>query len=114
MRLGNLVYVLWMRAACFFIGFLCGCSSSPDTMDGSIPQDDVCGGDGTVTGDGAMQDNYVPPAIGDPCRGTPIPTTAHYVPTGLCARAVGTFGGGMRQISFASNGDLYGVSSGGN
>jgi glucose/arabinose dehydrogenase len=105
-----------MRAASLLVFVLgVGCSSTPDTTDGSNPGDDGGGGgDGTMTTDGAGMDNYVPPAMGDPCRGTALPMTAHYVPMGLCARAVGTFGGGMRQISFASNGDMYGVTSGGN
>jgi glucose/arabinose dehydrogenase len=101
-----------------FLGCVACGSSNPDTMDGSNPDMDGGGGggDGTMMGtDGTMDpDNYVPPtAMGDPCRGTAIPDMAHYTPMGLCARALGTFAGGMRQIMFTSNGDLYGVTSGG-
>src|SRR5207247_5646019 len=51
-------------------------------------------------------------AVGDPCRGIPLPADQHFVPAGLCARLVGR-AGGIRQITFVSNGDLLGVSTGG-
>jgi glucose/arabinose dehydrogenase len=59
-----------------------------------------------------MADTYMPPAKGDPCRGNPLPTSQHWVPMGLCARAVGVVGG-ARQITFAPNGDLFAVTTGG-
>ena len=52
-------------------------------------------------------------AVGDPCRGTPLPTDQHYVPAGLCARLVAHGMGGLRELTFASNGDLFGVRAGG-
>jgi glucose/arabinose dehydrogenase len=52
-------------------------------------------------------------AMGDPCRGTPLPTDQHYVPAGMCARLVAENVGSLRQITFAPDGDLFGVTSGG-
>jgi glucose/arabinose dehydrogenase len=49
----------------------------------------------------------------DPCRGVPLPTGEHYVAPGLCASAVALGQDGLRQISFASNGDLIGVKTSG-
>jgi glucose/arabinose dehydrogenase len=54
-----------------------------------------------------------PAAKGDPCRGFELPVDQHYVPSGMCARLVATNIGGIRQITFAPNGDLWGVNSGG-
>jgi glucose/arabinose dehydrogenase len=45
----------------------------------------------------------------DPCRGVALPADQHYVASGLCASAVALDQEGLRQISFASNGDLIGV-----
>src|SRR5690348_16273959 len=39
-------------------------------------------------------------AVGDPCRGTPLPTDQHFVPGGMCARLVAENVGGIRQITF--------------
>jgi glucose/arabinose dehydrogenase len=47
------------------------------------------------------------------CRGIALPADAHYVPEGLCARAVATRQGRLRQITFAKNGDLFGVTTDG-
>lgn len=55
-----------------------------------------------------------PAAKGDPCRGFALPADQHYVPAGMCARLVATNIGGIRQIAFAPNGDLWGVASSGN
>jgi glucose/arabinose dehydrogenase len=49
----------------------------------------------------------------DPCRGVPLPADQHYVAPGLCASAVAFGQEGLRQISFASNGDLIGVQTSG-
>lgn len=51
--------------------------------------------------------------MGDPCRGTPLPTDQNYVPAGLCGRMIASKVGGLRQITFTSDGDLFGVTSGG-
>jgi glucose/arabinose dehydrogenase len=49
----------------------------------------------------------------DPCRGVPLPADQHYVAPGLCASAVAFEQEGLRQITFASNGDLIGVRASG-
>lgn len=49
----------------------------------------------------------------DPCRGVPLPSDAHFVAPGLCASAVALGQEGLRQISFAGNGDLIGVKTSG-
>jgi glucose/arabinose dehydrogenase len=49
----------------------------------------------------------------DPCRGVALPADQHYVAPGLCASAVAFGQEGLRQISFASNGDLIGVRTSG-
>lgn len=54
-----------------------------------------------------------PPAKGDPCRGQPLPEDQHFVPEGFCARLVSVATPGIRQISFASNGDMFGQTIGG-
>jgi glucose/arabinose dehydrogenase len=45
----------------------------------------------------------------DPCRGTPLPAAEHFIAKGLCARVVASKQGELRQITFAPNGDLFGV-----
>jgi glucose/arabinose dehydrogenase len=45
----------------------------------------------------------------DLCRGERLPPDQHYVPDGLCAVAVATGQGALRDIEFAPNGDLIGV-----
>jgi glucose/arabinose dehydrogenase len=55
----------------------------------------------------------LPQAKGDPCRGQPLPDDQHFVASGLCARLVSTAKGGLRQLTFAPNGDLFGVSDNG-
>jgi glucose/arabinose dehydrogenase len=49
----------------------------------------------------------------DPCRGMALPADQHYVAPGLCASAVALDQRGLRQITFASNGDLIGVEQSG-
>jgi glucose/arabinose dehydrogenase len=57
----------------------------------------------------APPDAPEPTSLPDPCRGLALPVDQHYVSGGLCARAVATGQGELRQIAFAPNGDLYGV-----
>jgi glucose/arabinose dehydrogenase len=45
----------------------------------------------------------------DPCRGVALPSDQHFVAPGLCASAVAFDQQGLRQITFAANGDLIGV-----
>jgi glucose/arabinose dehydrogenase len=55
----------------------------------------------------------LPLAKGDPCRGVPLPADQHFVPAGMCAHVVASALGAIRQITFAPNGDLFGVTAGG-
>jgi glucose/arabinose dehydrogenase len=48
-------------------------------------------------------------ALPDPCRGVALPEAQHFVAPGLCARVVASKQGELRQITFAPNGDLFGV-----
>jgi len=50
-----------------------------------------------------------PHGLPDPCRGVALPAAQHFVASGLCARVVASHQGELRQISFAPNGDLFGV-----
>jgi glucose/arabinose dehydrogenase len=59
-------------------------------------------------GDGPIADTRP-----DPCRGVPLPADQHFVAPGLCASAVAFDQDELRQIGFASNGDLIGVRTGG-
>ena len=50
----------------------------------------------------------------DPCRsGIALPGDSHFTAPGTCARAVGKGPGPMRQITFAPDGDLFGVTKDG-
>ena len=49
------------------------------------------------------------PKLPDPCRGFPLPEDQHFVAKGLCARLVAQKQGELRQLTFAPNGDLFGV-----
>jgi glucose/arabinose dehydrogenase len=49
----------------------------------------------------------------DPCRGVPLPADQHFVAPGLCASAVAFGQDGLRQLGFASDGDLIGVRTSG-
>ena len=51
-------------------------------------------------------------AVGDPCRGLPLPADQLYVPAGMCASAVALNVAGVRQLGFAPNGDLFAGSDG--
>lgn len=71
---------------------------------------DGSSGDAGSTDGAAVDAPPPPPAIGDPCRGTPLPSDAFYTAPGLCARVVGRTTA-LRQITFAPNGDLFGVAN---
>lgn len=81
-----------------------GCGSDEDTT-AATPIDTTPG----PVQPGAGLENDRP----DPCRGVPLPADEHYVAPGLCASAVALGQEGLRQISFASNGDLIGVKTSG-
>ena len=70
---------------------------------------ETVGNDGGPGIDSAM----LPQAAGDPCRGVPLPTDQHHAPAGMCARVVASGLGAIRQITFAPNGDIFGVTAGG-
>jgi glucose/arabinose dehydrogenase len=55
----------------------------------------------------------LPTAQGNPCRGVPLPPDQHYAPSGMCASVVAASLGAIRQITFAPNGDLFGVTASG-
>jgi glucose/arabinose dehydrogenase len=92
-------------------------SVTPPGPDGSTPAKD--GGPSSSDPDTGAPEVHPPPtpqteAKGDPCRGQPLPEDQHYVPAGLCARLVATGTSGLRQITFALNGDMIGQSTSGN
>ena len=110
-------------AGCF--GFA-ACSSEEATTDNSSSGSSSGGASssGTASSSGQASSSggssggvdggkVFPAAKGDPCRGFELPADQHYVPSGMCARLVATNIGGIRQITFAPNGDLWGVNSGG-
>jgi glucose/arabinose dehydrogenase len=53
------------------------------------------------------------PAIPNTCRGVPVTAGHHYVTPGMCANVVAAGLGSIRQITFAPNGDLFGVDTAG-
>jgi glucose/arabinose dehydrogenase len=67
------------------------------------------GGAAGVGGEGGGQST-----LANPCRGIELPEGEFYVAPDLCVRAVATAQGRLRQITFASNGDLIGVTKLGN
>ena len=94
------------------LGVLAGCSSSgsgssaPLAQQGASPPREADAGADVAVGDSGV-------ALGDPCRGTPLPADGHYVAPGLCARQIAAHQGELREITFAPNGDLYGVTADG-
>jgi glucose/arabinose dehydrogenase len=77
----------------------------------------TAGGGGTIADGGSIDpsaDSGTPPqANADPCRGQPVPEDEHFVAAGLCARLVSASISGLRQITFAPNGDLFAQSGNG-
>jgi glucose/arabinose dehydrogenase len=85
--------------------------TSGSTTNGTIGDPDAANVDGPTP---TPVDAAPPPiAEGEPCRGIPLPTAEHYVAPGLCARVVAANVGRVRQLTFAPNGDLFSVTSGG-
>ena len=78
--------------------------------DGGEPARDASAAVETGTGIDAAS---LPLAVGDPCRGVPLPADQHFVPAGMCAHIAGSALGALRQLTFAPNGDLFGVTAGG-
>lgn len=105
-------------------GFFAACSSEQTPADSSSSSSSggasSSGGSssgqasssGGSSGGGVDSGKVFPAAKGDPCRGFEIPADQHHVPAGMCARLVATNIGGIRQIAFAPNGDLWGAAGG--
>jgi hypothetical protein len=71
---------------------------------GSVPREAPFHPEPSSGASGASVDRLL-----DPCRGLPLPVDQHYVPPGLCARAIATKQGPVRELTFAPNGDLIAV-----
>lgn len=94
------------------VAIACSSASSSDGGGAVTPGENTEAG----AGDGEARFDALappPPAKGDPCRGVPLPADQHYVPAGLCASLVATNLKAFRQITFAPNGDLFGVDASG-
>jgi glucose/arabinose dehydrogenase len=94
--------------------FACGSDSAETAAPAGTEH--VQGPDGSTTvvdGSSGIDAASLPKASGDPCRGVPVPDDQHFSPGGLCVRAVASALGAMRQITFAPNGDLFGVTADG-
>ena len=108
------------------------CNSSSTDDPGATPIEDAggdsptdsgvggeSGGDAVTTppidsGVGDAPDPDAGPRL-DPCRGgVAVPTDQAFVAEGMCARVVAQKQGSIRQLTFAPNGDLYGVTTSGN
>ena len=87
----------------------CGTSASEGAAAAPPVENAEASADVSVTFDAAA----LPPAKGDPCRGVPMPVDQHHVPAGMCASIVTGSVGSLRQITFAPNGDMFGVTSSG-
>ncbi len=89
----------------------CGDDPTPGPAGGTPPGSDggSPGADGGP-GPGVDPGKPFPQAKGDPCRGQPLPEDQHFVASGLCARLVSAPIAGLRQITFAPNGDMFGQS----
>lgn len=75
---------------------------------------------GAAAVDGSVAETAPPPGLdaaslpaakGNPCRGAPVPPDQRYAPAGMCAHVVASALGPIRQITFAPNGDLFGVTA---
>jgi glucose/arabinose dehydrogenase len=86
------------------------CAGEPAPPSSSSDGSSDGGGGG---GDAADAAKSYPLAEGDPCRGIPLPADQHYAPKGMCARLVAARLSGLRQITFAPDGDLFGTSTSG-
>jgi glucose/arabinose dehydrogenase len=87
----------------------CSSSSTP-AENGATP---IEGADGSAEPAPGLDAAPPPIAEGDPCRGVPLPAGDHFVPAGMCASVAASGVGGLRQIMFAPNGDLFGVTAAG-
>lgn len=109
--------VLTLAPLALGLGLACGSDVSvandinqPDAeAEASFVQDGGSVSDAAVADEPpAKEAGYDPPvAVGDPCRGVPLPPDKHFVAKGLCARVVAKDPRALRQLTFASNGDLW-------
>ena len=97
------------------IAQIAACSDDPGDAATNVPSGTDSGVDQVAIGVDAGDASTTPPPLGkgDPCRGQPLPVDEHFAAAGLCARLVSAPISGLRQISFAPNGDMFGQSSGG-
>lgn len=90
--------------------FACGSdgAASPTAAGANDGGTTPTGTDGGTTPPGTIDPGTLPDAKGDPCRGTALTADA-FTPAGMCTRLVasGTAVRGIRQLMFASNGDLF-------
>ena len=100
------------------VASVAACGDDPTT--GAAPGTGPDGGGSNDNGNdpdggtpGADTGVPIPQAKGDPCRGQPLPEDQHFVAAGMCARLVSAATSGLRQITFAPNGDLFGQSNNG-
>jgi glucose/arabinose dehydrogenase len=120
MRIGRHVIVASVVTAALLAFAACGSDSTSDTPsqpDSEAPPPPVVnpapppGDDASADapGDHDADAPDFPVGKGDPCRGDALPLDQHYVPTGMCARAIANGLGNVRQLTFAPNGDLFAV-----
>lgn len=100
---GQFLRALGMLSTLVFTGFsTSGCS---DDDSDSMDSNGSGGSGGQATGTSGKGN--------DGCPGVELPQNQHFVAEGLCAGAVATEQGPLRQITFTSNGDLIGVTMSG-
>lgn len=90
----------------------CSSSDTPATAEGAPPNENGTDASASETGAG-IDASSLPQGTGDPCRGIPLPADQHFVPAGMCASVVASGLGAIRQLTFAPNGDMFGVTAGG-
>ncbi len=105
-----------MRAALVALVLLAACSGDREPAGSSTSPDG--GASVPVGADGGPLPGTdggppLPAAKGDPCRGVPLPPDQHHAPAGTCARLVAAGVSNLRQITFAPDGELFGVGSNG-
>lgn len=109
MRTLSLVTVSGLLASLPLVSVACGSSEvQPGTSSGE-PAVDGGGGD-SPTGDGSTTPIVTVPTE---CRGAPVPADQHFAQPDTCVTIVAANLGALRQITFAPNGDIFGVTSNG-
>jgi glucose/arabinose dehydrogenase len=93
---------------CLIVLFAGGCAKR-SVDEGKRPIEQAAPAPAMSTASPAPASDKPPVKTRDLCRGERLPPDQHYVPEGLCAVAVATGQGPLRDIDFAPNGDLVGV-----